>query len=271
MSEVAEFCNAVISYQYRRLTERLGTVRVLQIGANDGSVGSPVKPYIDGGKWHGVLVEPVPYLAARLRERMAGRPEMHVLQCAVAAQPGIRPFYVVRDRPDPPVHFYHQISSLDRANVEKHANEIPDIADWIVETTMQVRTVSDIVAEFGAIDALVVDAEGADEEILRSVDWTRCTPSLVLFENMHLPAERELDLIRLLKRHSYNVMRVGGDTFAGRSDFFSAEECAHWTNLLNIYGRSVADVERMRPIFAQGGLFRVGRNGPNIEIVRVSS
>ena len=43
------------------LMERQGTrLNFVQIGANDGSYGDPLRPYVLRYPWHGILVEPQP-------------------------------------------------------------------------------------------------------------------------------------------------------------------------------------------------------------------
>ncbi len=51
------------------LDSALPRVTFVQIGANDGVWNDPIEPYLRGEKWRGVLVEPVPYVFARLKAR----------------------------------------------------------------------------------------------------------------------------------------------------------------------------------------------------------
>jgi hypothetical protein len=42
----------------------------VQIGSNDGTTGDPLRTFTEANDWSGLLVEPVPYVFARLqRER----------------------------------------------------------------------------------------------------------------------------------------------------------------------------------------------------------
>jgi len=49
--------------------------RFIQVGANDGIYGDPLRAYIERHHWHGILVEPQPDVFARLIENYSGSRE----------------------------------------------------------------------------------------------------------------------------------------------------------------------------------------------------
>src|SRR5204862_263612 len=58
------------------------------------------------------------------------------------------------------------------------------------------------------IDLLCTDCEGADPALLQSLDWSRYTPKVVVFEDEAAPATSAT--VQLLARHGYQVFaRLG--------------------------------------------------------------
>jgi hypothetical protein len=55
------------------LTFKYGeTLRFIQVGANDGIFGDPLREHILAHKWRGVLVEPQPEIFEQLKANYAG-------------------------------------------------------------------------------------------------------------------------------------------------------------------------------------------------------
>src|SRR5436309_6279162 len=68
----------------------------IQIGAFDGVTHDPLRKYIGKCGWRGVLVEPQPWAATRLRELYRGNDNISVLQAAVDGAAGRRTLFTVR-------------------------------------------------------------------------------------------------------------------------------------------------------------------------------
>src|SRR6266700_5808911 len=77
---------------------RGGPVFFVQIGANDGMHGDPLRSLIlKHASWGGILVEPVPYAFERLKKNYAGRSNLHFENVAVSDCAGFMPFYYVSE------------------------------------------------------------------------------------------------------------------------------------------------------------------------------
>jgi len=183
-----------------------------QIGSNDGVTGGPIHAYVTGGMWRGLLVEPVPYLDARLLETYAGHPGLAFENVAIGADAGSRPIYRLKliDRELP--HWYEQLASFDYELLVRNASRIPalaheDVAALVVTEYVRCTTVVDLFDAHGVrrLDLLRIDTEGYDYEILKQVDFERWRPRLVLFEHRHLGADRKAS-VRMLTDHGYEVL-----------------------------------------------------------------
>lgn len=225
------------AWRFRRLQRRLAGPRLLaafaaacpeavfvQIGANDGEQHDHLRRHVLERAWRGVMVEPVPYVFARLREAYAGIDRVALENAAVGATDGRAPFFFLRDAgpqeraalPD----WYDGVGSLSRAAVLSHEPQMPDIAERLVQEQVEVVSFATLCARHGLerLDLLVIDTEGHDWEILRGVDLARHAPRLVVYEHFHLrPAARAAARAHM-QAAGYRTLEEGFDTFCLRAE-----------------------------------------------------
>lgn len=196
----------------------------VEVGANDGDQHDHIAALIRGHSWRGVMVEPVPYVFARLRENYGDLERVTLENAAIADADGARPFYhlaPVADHVEEGLpQWYDGIGSFSRAAVADHVRLIPDIEQRLVETGVTCLTFTSLCARHGLteVDLVVVDTEGYDHEIIRSIDFTRFRPALVVYEHYHLPIDK-LEYTRgLMHASGYDTMPEGFDTWCLRRD-----------------------------------------------------
>ena len=62
-------------------------VNFIQVPSNDGVTGDPINCFVNNNNWHGVLVEPIPFLFEKLKINYDQRKEnLQFLNCAVSAE-----------------------------------------------------------------------------------------------------------------------------------------------------------------------------------------
>jgi FkbM family methyltransferase len=188
----------------------------VQIGAFDGRSGDPLYPLVARYRFRGVLVEPRPEAFRRLRETYRDHPQLRLLAVAVGAAAGRRTLYSLAPRPGLPA-WAPQVASFNRRVLLAHRTEIPDLPERIVEEEVEVRTFSQLMAgDAGPLDLLLLDTEGHDWEILRTVDLDRYRPAILQYEHKHLaPGERDAAAVHLLG-HGYRLAVSGADTLGYR-------------------------------------------------------
>jgi FkbM family methyltransferase len=191
---------------------------VLQIGANDGATGDPLARWFDQTQWSGVLVEPIPHLAASLANRYAARKDVVVERSAVGENDGEARMFRIADSPGAPA-WHQQLASFDRSVLLKHRAAIPGIDSLIAEETVPVASVKTLLArhDMSRIDLLVIDTEGYDWRILRQFDLNSTRPVAILFEHQHLSPTEKTEAYEFLSRRGYSWREVPeGDTLAWR-------------------------------------------------------
>lgn len=154
-----------------------GRLRYLDLGANHPvSTSNTWRLYELGHS--GVLVEPIPHLAAELRRV---RPRDVVLQKAVVPT-------LEASRVRLHLSGAHEVSSLSAEFVAHfhHGRPGATLADTVVHTLMVGATTLDAVLEehFAAEppDLLDVDLESMDLPVLRSLDFERFAPRVIVVE-----------------------------------------------------------------------------------------
>ena len=190
----------------------------IQIGANDGDHGDPLRRHVLAHDWAGILIEPVPYVFERLLANHGARGKLVLENVAIGSRDGRMPFFHLAQTTEALPHWYDQIGSFLRSNVTKHARYIPNIEERVVETPVQCMTFESLCKKHRVrrIDLLHIDAEGCDFEILKLIDLRHWAPDLLLYEHIHLGAEDYAACRALLGKHGYDLMEESGDTLGLR-------------------------------------------------------
>jgi FkbM family methyltransferase len=218
--------------RHRRLLRRMAGPRLLrafarrypeaffvEIGANDGEQHDHLRPLILSSEWSGIMVEPVAYVFERLRRNYGHLDRIALENVAIGDRDGTLPFYYLiepgadeRDRlPD----WYDGVGSFSRENVVGHTRDIPDVEHRIVQTDVPVLTFESLCRRHDVerMDLLVIDTEGYDHEILKTIELERHHPRLVIYEHYHLPAAGRPACRELLRDAGYETMEEGFDTY----------------------------------------------------------
>jgi len=224
----------------------LQPVQLVQIGAYVGDSGNDplfelFRRYAaDPEGFHdrrAILAEPV---ARYYRQLFANCLQFPFLQCenvAVGPELALRPLYALTPvaearRAEIPEwtsqlgsFLPHRVSELwDSYEHAKRPDDGDAIRAFLNANTVahQVLTVTldQLLLKNGweSFDALQIDAEGYDYEILRTVDFGRHRPVLINYERVLL-RDQEAEARSLLTAHGYKLYDTYADTLGVRSDF----------------------------------------------------
>ena len=161
----------------------------VDVGANDPKAMSQSWQLEQKG-WHGVLVEPQPVLAQKLKEQR----EAAVFACVCSSPENagkIMKFQVSGIHSSLDLNFF--VAGMRKEDII----EVP------------ARTLDDILAEAKApvpIDLLAIDVESHEIEVLKGVTLTRWRPRLIVIEDLAFNTR----LHRYLRSHGYKWVRRTG-------------------------------------------------------------
>lgn len=136
---------------------------------------------------------------------------------AVGTEAGSFSFYYLAEDAREAAHtwqeYFDLVGSLDRAHVVRAlGDEAPGLERFIVETKVPVVTLSALLNKWNlnAIDALVVDAEGQDWNIVRQALEIGLRPDVILFEHSNLTELEREEACEVMQR-DYLVEDIGID------------------------------------------------------------
>ena len=137
-----------------------------------------------------LLVEPVPYNIALLKENTAKYKNISIETSAISEKNQIKKFYYVK--PDAVKklgkHWASGIGSFDKQHILNHKNKRFLVSDSdIEEVNIQYLTFSDLMDKYSvsSIDLLQIDVEGAEFEILSSINFEKIEIKKIIFEFKH--------------------------------------------------------------------------------------
>ncbi len=144
--------------------------RYVDVGANDPVADSVTYAFYDRG-WSGIAVEPVPMYADRLREV---RPRDQVVQAAVTGEG------------DGTITL-HQIADTGLSTLVDDVSDDHRGAGWEVEDiTVETRRLDALLEDAGwageDIHFIVIDTEGAERDVLETVDLHQWRPWILVVE-----------------------------------------------------------------------------------------
>jgi len=193
------------------------TATFLQLGSNDGSKHDPLRAALLRSHWTGVMVEPVPYVFERLRANYGSTPRVRLENVAVAARAGSMPFYYLKPAAahERLVDWYDELGSFRKDVILTHADVIPQLEQRLVCVDVDCVTVQDVCRRNGlhSVDLLHTDLEGYDFELIKSIDFDRTRPLLLVYEHKHLGAEDRRQARARLRDAGYEAFEEVADTW----------------------------------------------------------
>jgi FkbM family methyltransferase len=164
------------------------------------------------------MIEPVPAIYQRLVAKHGAREGIIFENVAIASAEGTRAFYTVEPDAADRHSWIDQLGSFNRDVILTHESQIDGLRSRIRTSDVVCVPLGKICARHNVshIDLLHVDTEGADLEVLGSLDWNLLRPDLVLFEHKHLNPRDRSAAEEILLGLSYELYSQNGDTLAVR-------------------------------------------------------
>jgi len=190
-------------------------VKFIQIGANDGQLNDPIYPYIKGGKWKGILVEPLPPLFAKLKITYSGIDGLVFENVGITEKDGEMDFYFLPAEYNEP-DWLQQIGTFDKKAIELNLAHIPEFLPKVDKTTVSTLSLSTLFKKnnIKSTDIFIIDAEGFEYKILKQLGQLDVKPKYIFFEWGCLEKEEYDKLIESLEKQDYMLYQSGGDLLA---------------------------------------------------------
>jgi len=195
----------------RHMFDTKEALTFVQIGAYDGVSTDPLRKYIERCRWEGILVEPQPGPANKLRHLYAKNPRIQIVEAAIDQIQGTRTLYTV-ESPELPA-WAGGMASFDREHILKHEYLLPGLAQKLRELTIPCVTFDDIVSRLRTphLDLLQIDAEGGDGFLLSLFPFHKIKPAVIQWEVKNLTCSNQEQTLEHLITYGYRIARSGDE------------------------------------------------------------
>ena len=157
-----------------------------------------------------LLVEPVPYNHNKLKERFINSNNIQICTHAIFSEHKISKFYYVNEKSISKLgkHWASGIGSFDKQHILNHKNKRFKVENSdIEEIEIQYLTFTDLVNKYSitSIEMLQIDVEGAEYQILNSIDFIKISIQKIIFEFKHFDGTfKEGSKLKLIKEKLVN-------------------------------------------------------------------
>ena len=205
--------HAIEAMLFKRFNRR--PALIVQIGAYDGRSNDFLSYLLlRNRKWRAILVEPVPFLFERLKSNYLSAPWVSCDNVAIGTEHKWMTFYYVAPEAEKDFPYWcTQLGSFSKEHILKH---IDSIEPYVRTTEVRCEPLMDFLSRHSALklDALMIDTEGFDYDIVRQIDFDRSRPGIIVYEHTHLSEQQRADLIGKLQDSGYDVTQYDEDTLA---------------------------------------------------------
>ena len=153
-----------------------------------------------------LLIEPVPHNLKALKEKIPNYKTIHIEQVTIGEHSKIRKFYYVKENSITKLgkHWASGIGSFDKLHILNHKTKRFKISEDDIEfINIQSLTFEDLMNKHSvsSIDKLQIDVEGAEHEILNSINYKAININKILFESKHFDGTfNEGEKLELIKK-----------------------------------------------------------------------
>lgn len=177
----------------------------MQVGANGATTEDPLIDSIETNPaLRAYLVEPLPYYCSLLKKAHQSRLDrVHIINAAISNKSGHSDFYhideTIADEMDgegPMNRWAHGQGSFDKETIihwikqnefrgEKYRANIQKYLNSIIRINIETKPLTDIIRPFNIkkIDALVIDVQGHELQVLQSCNIKETKPEYIFYED----------------------------------------------------------------------------------------
>ena len=201
---------------------------VWQIGAADGILVDPIRALMVNFDPTSVLVEPNPYMYARLVKNYRNNRRAKFVQAALCAEPGEMTLNAINPEKAKVNGLPEWALGISSAYMDRNAiggltinEEIASLIGKCIESIDVTAVDVDYLLSLNegrSPEIVVIDVEGMDAQIVQLILNKNIRPTIIQFEVQCLP-QSELDSAMTLLKEEYVILGFGNDGVAYKKDF----------------------------------------------------
>ena len=173
-----------------------------------------------------ILVEPVPYNLSILEKKYSGLKNISICKNAIFSENKIMNFYFVDENSIPKLgkHWASAIGSFDKKHILNHKSKRFKIeSSDIKEIQIEFITFDKLVEKYSirSIDKLQIAVEGAEYEILKTIDLKNIKINQILFESKHFDGtfkegEKLVEIKQKLVSEGYKLSQIDNENILAK-------------------------------------------------------
>lgn len=206
------------------MARRGDALSFVQVGANDGKFGDPLRSYVLTRGWKGVLVEPQPDVFQKLKANYAECTDRLAFENLAISDQGSLTLYLPPLELDGRDKTYAE--SIVSSDADVIARQIGMSKNKLRKVIVPAVTLDELLSKHGMVDVdlLQIDAEGYDWQVLQTLSLDRVRPKLIQLETGHMGRRDLTEMARHLNSAGYLIYYGGwqGDTVAMEKSFFES-------------------------------------------------
>jgi FkbM family methyltransferase len=217
-----------LDYFLSQLSRNWDNFIFLQIGGNDGKSGDFIFPFVSKFNLAGIIVEPQTNAFERLNQNYVGNTNLRFVRAAVGTDSDVEAKYIeIFKLATQSQDIFPQVSDghatlnyqsfLQLLLMLRPDTEQPE--QHVEKEIVPVIHINSLLHQMTSksISLLLIDAEGYDFEIIKSIDFTTFKPRLIIYEHSLLSSKDQLSCTQLLVNQGYDICIIHsphGDTVA---------------------------------------------------------
>jgi len=179
----------------------------VDVGAYDGKHINNTLYFEETNEWTGINIEPIPKIFDYL---MTNRPNCINVNCAICNEEGETDFLLNKG-------YTEMLSGIKNTFDQRHITRLEDENSQMGSTTEVVKVttkkLTSILQEHAIshIHYLSIDVEGAEFEVIQSIDFDKIFIDVIGFENNY--DDNSIPILRYLEERNYVVLHKSIDIF----------------------------------------------------------
>lgn len=177
--------------------------KFIQVGAHDGVTRDYMNRWITKYHWRGILVEPIKPVFDKLVGNYKGEDGLIFENCAITNRSG-------------ETNIYYSPTHDESTAVEIHHNRLKRLYDEDEVEILKVKcmTIMNLIEKHNYYDVqvIVLDTNGIDYEIIKSMDFEYITPKVICYELTN--KEKDNKIKRYLGNIGFKFYSFGHDVAA---------------------------------------------------------
>lgn len=199
----------------------------LQIGGNDGIINDPFYKFIRRDNWKGLVLEPQKEIFSRLLRTYSSNKKVTPVNCAIFNTSGKKQLFKIAFSNSRRLaglsSFFHEsiqkmidVGYVDQIAIEENIKTPEKQSDYITTEEVECLTFQDLINKnnIQKLDALLIDTEGYDFEIIKQFDFSLMKPEIIVYEHAGLDRAEKESCEKYLKNLGYNIFKDEADVFA---------------------------------------------------------